>query len=52
MIIDLKALAEKLTTQEKANQARTVRLNTEDPQRDKFWRTLGRKIRNDVRHTR
>lgn len=53
MTIDLKALAAKLT---EARQTETrIRgdwvLKTDDLQRDKFWRTLGKKVRSDVKHT-
>lgn len=52
--VDLLALGEKLTTiqqDEQRKQEALTKLNTEDPQRDKFWRTLGKKIRHDAKQT-
>lgn len=52
--VDLKALAQKLTDAKQAGeraQEALTKLNTEDPQRDKFWRTLGKKVRHDVKQT-
>ena len=55
MTADLTTLAERLTVAKKAedaNQRATVQLNTDDPARDKFWRRIGKIVRNDVKHTR
>lgn len=52
MTVDLKALAQTLTLNQQLRREVAQRINTDEPQRDKFWRTLGKKVRNDVRQTR
>lgn len=53
MSIDLKALAQTITTNKQAEiRQQAANLKTDDPQRDKHWRTVGKTVRSDVRHTR
>ena len=51
MDVDLKVLAETIAIST-ATPLKTPRANTEDTQRDAYWRRIGKMVRDDVKHTR